>query len=45
MESLAKKLIANRIVEAENLRQMKSISDLDLNDENIFIDTRQVHLG
>ena len=43
MERLDKRL-ANRAVEPETLRSMKSIIDSDLNDENIFIDSKNTYL-
>ena len=44
MERLAKRL-ANQVVEPETLKSMKSITDLDLNDENILIDPKNTYLG
>ena len=37
--------LANLLVEPETLRSMKSIMDLDLNDENIFIDPKNTYLS
>ena len=44
IERLAKRL-ANSVVKSEALKSMKSIIDLDLNDENIFIDPENTYLG
>ena len=44
IDRLAKGL-TNRAVEPEALRSMKSIIDLDLNDENIFLDPKNTYLG
>ena len=41
MERLAKRQ-ANCAVEPETLRKMKSIIDLDLNNENIFLDPKNI---
>ena len=41
MERLAKRQ-ANRVVEPETLRRMKSIIDLDLDNENIFLDPKNI---
>ena len=44
MDRLAKRL-ANRAVEPEIRRSIKSIIDWGLNDENIFIDPENTYLG
>lgn len=44
MKNLAKRL-ANHVAEPETLKSMKSITELNLNDENIFIDPKNTYLG